>query len=327
MAERHLRILDEGKGDYLAVDPDGFRDAVATKSRKLVSKLMTPREAVERYVADGDYVTWECNYLQRGPAILIREIIRQKKQRLWACGKFTWVAIALLVEGGCCDRADMGFFMGGPGLNRAVLEGRLKIYEYSNVVMTARLRAGAMGATFVPIRSLGGTDNFPHSGAKLIEDPYTGKPTVVVPALNPDVALIHAQQADVYGNTRIFGAGISDVESALASKKVVVTAEQIVDTEDIRHNPGLTKIPYYVVDAVVHAPFGAYPGECPGHYASDSDHVGEVFVAMHGTRLREYLDKWVHSVADDREMLEKRVGLAKLEALAARSTRKEGFRP
>jgi glutaconate CoA-transferase, subunit A len=327
MAEKSLRIFEEGRGRYLAVDPDGFRDATGKKSRALVSKLTSAREAVEKYVADGDYIVWECNYLQRGPSILIREIIRQKKQRLWACGKFTWVAIALLVEGGACDRADMGFFMGGPGLNRAVLDGRLTIYEYSNVVMTARLRAGAMGATFVPVRSLGGTDNFRYSAAKLIEDPYTGQPTVIVPALNPDVALIHVHQADVYGNARIFGAGITDVESALASKKVVLSAEEIIDTEDIRHNPGLTKIPYYAVDAVVHAPFGGYPGETPGHYASDSEHVGEVFLAMHSGKLGDYLEKWVHSVADDREMLEKRVGVPKLERLLARSTRKEGFRP
>jgi glutaconate CoA-transferase, subunit A len=327
MAERALRILDEGKGRYLAVDPDGFRDATGRKSRKPVSKLVTAREAVERFVADGDYLVWECNYLQRGPSILIREIARQRKKRLWLGGKFSWVAVAMLVEAGCADRADMGFFMGGPGLNRAVLEGRLEIFEYSNVVMTARIRAGAAGATFVPVRSLGGTDNFRHSGAKLIEDPYTGQPTVVVPALNPDVALIHVHQADVNGNARIFGAGITDVESALASKKVVLTAEEIIDTEDIRHNPGLTKIPYYVVDAVVHAPLGAYPGEVPGQYASDTEHVGEVFTAMHSGRLGAYLEKWVNSVADDREMLEKRVGSAKLEQLRRRSSRKEGFRP
>jgi glutaconate CoA-transferase subunit A len=327
MAERQLKVFAEGRGEYLPVDLDGFRDVAGRKSRKLVSKLVGAREAVERYVADGDYVVWECNYLQRGPAVLIREMIRQRKKRLWACGKFTWVAIAMLVEADCCDRADMGFFMGGPGLSRAVLEGRLKIYEYSNVVMTARLRAGAIGASFVPVRSLGGTDNFHHSGAKLIEDPYTGTPTVVVPALNPDVAMIHVPQADVYGNARIFGAGITDVESALASKKVILTAEEIIDTEDIRHNPGLTKIPYYVVDAVVHAPLGAYPGECPGYYASDSEHVGEVFLAMHSGKLGAYLEKWVHSVGDDREMLTQRVGLEKLDGLRRRSTRKEGFRP
>jgi acyl CoA:acetate/3-ketoacid CoA transferase alpha subunit len=327
MAGKHLRILEEGHGDYLPVNPDGFRDWVGRKERKLVSKLVSAEEAVDRYVADGDYIVWECNYLQRGPSALLREVIRQRKQRLWVCGKFSWVLVAMLVEAGCCDRADMGFFIGGAAMNRAILEGRLAIYEYSNVVMTARLRAGAMGASFIPIRSLGGTDNFKHSGAKLIEDPYTGDPTVIVPALNPDVALIHVHQADVHGNARIFGAGISDVESALASRKVVLSAEEIVDIEDIRHNPGLTKIPYYAVDAVVHAPFGAYPGECPGHYASDTQHVVEVFGALFGDRLGEYVEKWVYGVSSENEMLERQVGFARLKSLEERATVREGFRP
>jgi acyl CoA:acetate/3-ketoacid CoA transferase alpha subunit len=327
MASRQLSILGEGRGEYLPVRPDAFREWVGQKNRRLVSKLMSAEEAVSRHVADGEYVVWECNYLQRGPATLLREVIRQRKQHLWVCGKFSWVMVALLVEAGCCDRADMGFFMGGPGMNRAILEGRLRVWEYSNVVMTARLRAGAMGATFIPIRSLGGTDNFTHSGAKLIEDPYTGEPTVIVPALNPDVALIHVQQADEYGNARIFGAGISDVESALASRKVVISAEEIIDTEDIRHNPGLTSIPYYAVDAVVHAPFGGYPGEVPGCYASDTRHVIEVFGSVQADRLGAYLDKWVHEVASDHEMLQKHVGLAGLQELQRRARVREGFRP
>ena len=322
---KDLRILDEGQGAYLNVDPDGFREWVGGKSRALTSKLTTASDAVARFVADGDYIDWECNYLQRGPSALIREIIRQRKEHLWACGKFTWVAIALLVEADCVDRADMGFFMGGPGLNRAILEKRLTIYEYSNVVMTNRLRAGAMGLSFVQVRSLGGTTNFRYSGAKLIDDPYTGQPTVIVPALNPDVAIIHVHQADVYGNARIFGAGITDVEAALASRKVVLSAEEIVDTEVIRHNPGLTKIPYYAVDAVVHQPFGAYPGECPGHYASDSAHVGEVFAAIHADKIGAYLEKWVGGFESDEQMLAKNVGIEGLAALERRSTRKEGF--
>lgn len=327
MADKQLQIYQEGQGHYLKVDPDGFRDHVRQKERRLVSKLTSVEEAVSKYVADGDYIVWECNYLQRGPSALIREVIRQRKQHLWACGKFTWVAIALMVEAGCCDRADMGFFAGGPGLSRAALDGRLKVYEYSNVVLTARLRAGAMGASFIPIRSLGGTDNFQHSGAKLIEDPYTGEPTVVVPALNPDVALIHVHQADIYGNARIFGAGISDVESALASRKVVLSAEEIIDTEDIRHNPGLTRIPYYAVDAVVHAPFGSYPGECPGNYASDTGHVGEVFGGVFADRLGDYLQKWVYGVSSEAEMLDKLVGFDRLRGLELRATVREGFRP
>jgi glutaconate CoA-transferase subunit A len=217
--------------------------------------------------------------------------------------------------------------MGSRGLTRLVLEGKVRIFEYSNLVMTQRLRAGAMGVSFLPVRSLGGTDGFRHSGAKLIEDPYTGRPVVVVPALHPDVALIHVHQSDEYGNARIFGAGITDVESALASRKVVLVAEEIVSTEEIRHNPGLTRIPYYAVDAVVHAPFGAYPGECMGLYASDTEHVVEVFTALAEDRVKEYLDKWVYSFGSDAEMLERRVGLERLTALRRRATIQEGFRP
>ena len=328
VANKNLRILDEGQGEYLATDPDRFREWTGGKERAMVPKLMSAAEAVSRFVADGDYVVWETNYLNRGPATLIREIIRQRKQRLWVCGKFTWVVVAMLVEAGCCDRADMGFFVGGPGLTRAVTEKRLKVYEYSNLVMTARLRAGAMGVGFIPVRSLGGTDNFKYSGAKLIEDPYSGKPTVVVPALYPDVALIHVQQADQYGNARIFGTTITDVESALASRKVVISAEEIINTDEFRQKPGLTKIPYYLVDAVVHQPFGGYPGECPGFYSSDSDHVVEILGAISGDRLQRYLDKWVYSVKSDEEMLIERVGMTKLRELQRRATMVsvEGYR-
>lgn len=324
---RSLKILAEGEGEYLRVDLDGFRALVAKgKSRALTPKLMSEKEAISRLVQDGDYLVWDCNYLQRGPSSLLRELMRQRKRDLWACGKFTWVAVALLVEAGSASRADMGFFMGGPGMNRALREGRLKIYEYSNVVVTARLRAGAMGISFTPIRSLGGTDNFTYSGAKLLEDPYTGEPTVIVPALNPDVALIHVHQADQYGNARVFGMGISHAEAALASRKVILSAEEIIDTEEIRRDPGRTVIPYYAVDAVVEAPFGAYPGECAGYYASDTEHVAEVFGAMHADRLGDYLEKWVYSVASHEEMLEKRVGIAKLLELCRRATIKEGYR-
>src|SRR3970282_2247318 len=122
-----------------------------------------------------------------------------------------------------------------------------------------------MGLPFPPLLSFGGTDGFEHSGAKLIADPYTGDPITIVPALNPDVALIHVHQSDVYGNARIFGTGISHVES----KKVILSTEEIIDTEEIKRDPGRTTVPYYVVAAVVHLPFGAYPGEMQGGSASD----------------------------------------------------------
>ncbi|MEX2236139.1 MAG: CoA-transferase [Dehalococcoidia bacterium] len=322
-----IQVLAEGTLDFHPVDPDGFREYVRDhKRRALEPRLMGIREAVERFVQDGDYLAYDCNFFMRGPSALLREVIRQRKKDLWVCGKFTYVDSALLTAGGCAAKIDVGFQMAGPWLRRALDDG-LKIYEYSNVVMTTRLQAGSMGVPFLPIRSFGGTDGFKYSGAKLIEDPYTGQPLVIVPALNPDVSLIHVQQADQYGNCRVFGTGISHVECALASKRVIISAEEIVDTEEIRRDPGRTTIPYYVVDAVVHAPFGCYPGEVQGYYASDSEGVLEVFASIGRDQLDAYLQKYVYDHEDEQQMLDRVVGQEKLNALKARATIKDGYHP
>ena len=323
--ENRLRILAEGTLDYHAVDPDGFRAYVRDhKNRALEPRVMSAREAVERFVHDGDYLAYDCNYFMRGPSALLREVIRQRKKDLWVCGKFTYVDTALLTAGGCVSKVDVGFHMSGPWLQQAIADG-LETFEYSNVVLTARLQAGSMGVPFLPIRSFGGTDGFTHSGAKLVEDPYTGQPLVLVPALNPDVSIIHVQQADQFGNSRVFGTGISHVECAFASKRVIISAEEIIDTEEIRRDPGRTTIPYYVVDAVVEAPFGCYPGEVQGYYASDPGGVLEVFIAIGRDQLGDYLQKYVFDHADDKAMLDTVVGAEKLEGLRARATLKEGY--
>ena len=147
----------------------------------------------------------------------------------------------------------------------------------------------------------------------------------IIPALNPDVAIIHVHQADIYGNARVFGTGISDAESALASKKVIVTAEEIIDTAEIRRNPGATTIPYYAVDAVIHSPYGSYPGTCPGYYGSDPEGVFEIFRAIMSDQVQAYLDKWVRPFETFAQMLETRVGAAKLEEMRARETAKDGY--
>ena len=321
-----MEILAEGKGDYLVPDPDGFRAWVREhKPRTLINKLMSEHEAVQRFVADGDYFAYDCNYFQRGPSSLIREVIRQRKKDLWVCGKFTYVAAALLVEGGCASKLDVAFVGFGPWLSKAVAEGRLKTYEYSNVVMTYRLQAGAQGLPFIGVRSFGGTDGFRKSGAKLVKDPFSGKPVVLLPALNPDVSIIHVHQADIYGNARVFGTGISHVDCALASKKVIISAEEIIETDEFRRDPGRTSIPHFVVDAVVHAPFGAYPGTVQGRYSSDPAHVVECFGAMMQGNLQPYLEKWVYSVASHEETIEKRIGWKKLQELQRRETIREGY--
>lgn len=325
-ATHGIEVLAQGTAAFHPVDPDGHRAYVRDhKNRSLESRLMTAREAVSRFVSNGDYLTYECNYLMRGPNAVILEVIRQQKRNLWVAGKFSYVDVALLVDAGCVSRVDCGFFLSAPAIERAIKEQRLEVFEYSNVIMTLRLQAGAMGVPFLPVRSFGGTTGFDHSGAKLISDPYTGDPVTIVPALNPDVALIHAHQADIYGNARVFGTGISDVESALASKKVIISAEEIVDTDEIRRNPGATSIPYYAVDAVVHTPFGSYPGTCPGYYGSDPEGVFEVFRAVMGDAVPAYIEKWVTPFETFEEMLEQRVGKAKLDAMRAREVVKEGY--
>jgi acyl CoA:acetate/3-ketoacid CoA transferase alpha subunit len=322
-----MQVLAEGKAEYLKVDPDGHRAWVRDhKQRALVPKLMSARDAIERFVADGDYLAYDCNYFQRGPSTLIREVIRQRKKDLWLCGKFTYVDIGLLVGGGCVSKVDCGFFWPGATIDNAVRDGRVKVYEYSNVVMTLRLQAGAMGLPFLPVRSFGGTDGFEYSGAKLVQDPFTGQPITIVPALNPDVSIIHVQQADQYGNARVFGTGIAHQECAMGSKKVILSAEEIVDTDEIRRDPGRTSIPYYAVDAVVRAPFGAWPGNCGGYYGSDTMGVVETFSAIARDAVGDYIAKYITPFSDDTEMFEKLVGRERLDRLRANETISEGYR-
>lgn len=323
-----IEVLASGVAPYLPVDPDGFREYIRDhKNRGLAPRLMTAQEAVGRFVADGDYLTYECNYLMRGPNVLIHELIRQRKRQLWLAGKFTYLDVGLLVGADCVSKVDCGFFLNAPGIQRAILDGRLEVFEYSNIVMTLRLQAGAAGVPFLPVRSFSGTHGFDHSGAKLIRDPYTGQPITIVPALNPDVALIHVHQADVYGNARIFGTGISDVESALASKKVIISAEEIIDTDEIRRKPGATAIPYYAVDAVVEAPFGSYPGTCPGYYGSDSRAVSDAFTWIMGDRLDELVESWIAPFGTFEEFLEAKVGLRRLHELRRNERAREGYGP
>lgn len=321
-----MRVLASGQGEFRQPDPDGFRRFVREeKTRAQVDKMMSAAEAVSRFVRDGDYVSYDTNIMVRGPAILIREIIRQRKKDLWVAAKFTAQDVTLLVAGGCVSRVDVGWMETGPVINQALREGRVRFIEWSNGALALRHQAGAMGVPFLPMRFLGGTDCFTSGGAKLVEDPFTGQPIVLVPAVNPDVAMIHVHQADRHGNARIFGPGLAPVETAAASKRVIITAEEIIDPDEIRRSPGLTSIPYYMVDAVVHAPFGAYPGAMPGVYKGDLPHFLEFVMSQQSGKMAEYLDKWIYSVSSDAEMLEKRVGQQKLDQLRAAEDIHEGY--
>ncbi|HET7875896.1 MAG TPA: CoA-transferase [Methylomirabilota bacterium] len=296
------------------------------KRRDFVDKTATEQEAVAQSVHDGDYVSFDFSSFTRGPIALIREIIRQGRRNLWYCAKFTLMESTLLAAAGAVSRIDVGFMGLGDTLNRMVEAGEIQVTEWTNGTLTLRHLAGAMGVPFLPTRAMLGSDTLTYSGAKVVRDPFGGKPVALVPALNPDVGLIHVHQADIYGNARCFGPGVSPLETAMAAKRVIVTADEIIDHDDIRKDPGKTTIPYYMVDAVVYAPFGAYPGGVQGLYEMDFEHFAEYHGLERQGRLKEYLDKYVYSVASNTEMLEKRVGLERLNALRRRATVREGYR-
>jgi acyl CoA:acetate/3-ketoacid CoA transferase alpha subunit len=322
-----MEIIAAGAGEFRFTDPDQIRAWMRDhKSRQFADKTVSEAEAVQRFVSDGDYISFDFSSFTRGPLSLIREIIRQGRKDIWYCAKFTLMESTLLAAAGACSRIDVGFMGLGDTISRAVEEGRVKVTEWTNGTLTLRHQAGAMGVPFLPTRALLASDTLKYSGARVARDPFGGKPVALVPALNPDVGLIHAHQADVYGNTRCFGPGVSPLETAMASRKVIVSAEEIIDPDDIRKDPAKTTIPYYMVDAIVHAPFGAYPGGVQGLYEMDFEHWGGYYALERQGRIAEYLDTYVYGVGSHEEMLEKRVGLGRLHELRRRATIREGYR-
>jgi glutaconate CoA-transferase subunit A len=324
---RDTCIRTEGTVEYRFTHPDDFREHVRDrKNRSPVSKMFSAKEAVEAFVVDGDYIVYDFSSLTRGPQSLIREVIRQGRKDLWIGAEFTLHESPLLVGAGCVSRIDVGFLGYGSYIGKAVCEGRVRAYEWTNGGLALRILAGARGVPFLPTRDLLGSDNMKVSAARTITDPYTGDPVCIVPALNPDVAFLHVHQADIYGNARIFGTNLFALEAGLASFRVIVSAEEIVDADEFRKDQMRTTIPYFLVDAVVHAPFGAYPGAMPARYEIDMEHVDRLNAIKTDEQMRTYLDEYVYSVADHEEFLDRRVGAKRIRELRRGATIVEGYR-
>lgn len=130
-----------------------------------------------------------------------------------------------------------------------------------------------MGVSFLPGRSVLGTDTFKYSAAKVVKCPFTGQLYCLYPAVWPDVSAIHVHEADIFGNARFKGISIADLELARASKRLIITCERLIHNEEIRNDPSATGIPYYLVDAVCEVPYGSYPGNMPYEYFSDEEHL------------------------------------------------------
>jgi acyl CoA:acetate/3-ketoacid CoA transferase alpha subunit len=235
---------------------------------------------------------------------LVREVIRQRPQHLRVVGQGVleldmWLA-AGLVE--ALDITYIGLEVYGVSnaLRREVESGRVKrTAEWSNAALAWRFKAAAMGVPFLPIRSMLGSDTFKYSAAKVVEDPFTGQKVCLIPALILDVGLIHVHRADRCGTAQIEGITGFAFELARASKRLIISAEEIVETDEIRRYPDHTIIPYYLVDAVIHAPFGSHPGEMAYVYCRDEDEIRAwVEAAKTAEGASDYLHKFVYGIPD-----------------------------
>jgi glutaconate CoA-transferase, subunit A len=306
-------------------DPDEARAFFRTKSRRKTSKLMSLKHAVERFVHDGEYLAIGGFGSSRNPIAACHEIVRQGRKQMGYAGYGSTHDFQILAAGEVFDRADIACIIGletqGMGLQaRRYLEsGRVKICEWTNFSMAARLKAAAMGVPFVPTRSMLATDTFRFSASKIIRCPFTNKQLVLQPALYPDVAVIHVHEADIYGNCRIKGVIYSDEDLARASKRLIVTAERLIANDAIRQDPEGTVIPYYLVDAVCEAPYGAYPGAMPYEYFSDEDHLKKWLTVQNDpAAFAAFLKENIHECPDHASYIERQGGAVKLNELRAK---------
>ncbi|HIB11416.1 MAG TPA: CoA transferase subunit A, partial [Dehalococcoidia bacterium] len=223
------------------------------------------------------------------------------------CYEGEWFIAAKAVE----TMVSSWFAIGLPwGLSKvfrqAVEGGQLNYEEWSHLALGLRFRAGAMGVPFLPSLSMLGSDLMGVGSAKSMECPFTGETIALVPALFPDVAVLHVHRADRLGNCQIDGYPHMDVDIALASTTVLVTAEEIVSEEQIRSQPDRTKIPGFAVDALVEVPYGAFPHECYGLYEADFDHFDK-YVSEGSSQgaegVRQYLDRYVYNTPDHKDYL------------------------
>ncbi len=321
MENKTLRLLEEGQGKLIQpFDLDDFRALNRAKNKALVDKRCSEKEAISRWVNEGDYVGIELYGTVRCPMSLTREIIRQGFKSIRSAAQGVYEA-DLLAAANCIKEMDwtyIGLEVYGVShnLRRTVESGYVEtVVEWSNAALAWRFKAAAMGVPFLPVRSMLGTDTLKYSAAKVIECPFTGEPVALIPALVLDVGVIHVNRADKYGNCQIDGITGFAAEMAFASKRLIVSAEEIVDTEEIRKAPDRTIIPYYVVDAVVHAPFGSHPGEMNGEYERDEEHIKRYFEeSKDPQKVKAYLDKYVYGVADHAEYLDL-IGRERLDGL------------
>lgn len=288
------------------------------------SKLITMREAVEQYVEDGSTLAIE-GFTAFICFAAAHEIIRQRKRDLVLCRLTPDLIYDQMIAAGVAAKLVFSY-LGNPGvgslhcIRRAVekaIPRPLEIEEYSHFGMVGRYTAGAADLPFFPLRSYLGSD-MPAANDRIqfVDNPYGEGQIAVVPPLKPDITFVHAQRADIHGNTHLWGLLGTQKEVAFASKKVVVVVEEIVDEDMIRRDPNRTLIPGLIVDAVVHEPYGAHPSYVQGYYDRDNDFYLKWDEWSRDQETTEaWLEEWVYALSDRAAYLDK-LGRETLERLA-----------
>lgn len=299
--------LNPSEYDFIAA-----RRRLEAKAKSAGEKLTSLDDAAAR-VRDGDVIAIGGCLFSRTPMALAREILRQRRRHLTLCRNLMCYEGELFVVAGEADRVVTAWMgIGLPwGLSKIVREyvesGKVLFEEWSHLALGLRFRAAAMGVPFLPALTMLGSDLVSVGGLKTVQDPYTDERLAAVPALFPDVAILHVHRADRFGNCQIDGYPHMDPDIARAATTVLVTAEEIVPEEEIRRHPDRTVIPGFVVDALVHVPFGAFPHECYGLYEADFDHFDEYVaaIAARGPRaVEEYLARYVYAASDYTDYLD-----------------------
>jgi glutaconate CoA-transferase, subunit A len=299
------------------------------------NKVMSAREAVSRFIHDGDELIIG-NYTVGTCAELIYEICRQQKKGFTLYSQSGILDVDVLVNAGCVERLVTTYVMrsggkkGGGAVERALQAGTLQIEDYTNFNYNARLVAGMHGLTFIQVlEGVMATDLFRkrsfmgENKYRVIKCPYTGKDLLTVPAVNPDVCIVHVQRADKQGNAQYWGALGSVAAAALCSKRIIVSCEEIVEHDVIQGSPHFTIIPAFRVDAVVEVPWGAHPTEVLGHYNRDLFFYG-MFTNANTTaeKAEAWMQEWVYGCADREAYIDhyaRKFGSGMLDKLRAKA--------
>ncbi len=275
---------------------------------------MTMKEAMSRYVQDGDTVVME-GFTHLIPFAAGHELIRQGRKELTLVRLTPDLIFDQMIAAGCARKVIFSW-AGNPGIGplhafrRAIEHGHprpVELEEYSHFGLVLRLQAGAANVPFLPTRNFAGSD-LPRVNPSIrpVRCPHTGEELWSVPALAPDVAILHAQRADEDGNTQVWGLTGVHKEAAFAARRVVVIVEEIVPAEVIRRDPNRTLIPGFRVSAVVQEPFGAHPSYVQGYYDRDNEFYARwEDISRDEQTLKRYLDEWVYGVAGRQEYRER----------------------